>query len=639
MTTPSIKLAAAPLVAILVSAAAVPRAPETVQPNDNRHTAGVLANHVLSVKLEARTGLWYPEGEAGRALETAAFAEAGKPLSTPGPLIRVPVGTDVHASIHNTLAQPLTVFGFGATRGLSDSVVIGAGETKDVSFKATQIGTFYYAARRRLDFGGIRPSDDTQLGGAIVVDPVNARPSDRIFVISWWFTIDTTSPTGLGRGTMAINGLSWPHTERLDLVQGDSTRWRVVNLTESDHPMHLHGFYFRVDSKGNGVADSLYDRAHQRMAVTEVVNPFETMSLAWLPTRPGNWIFHCHYALHLSSLVALDNDRGSFDESMESHHMSDRPHQMYGLVMGIRVAPRGAVVRSTLEPRRIRLEVRERPNTYGKQSAYAFVMSGTPEASDPAAMPVPGPTLVLERGKPVAVTIVNRASDHAAVHWHGIELDASYPDGVPGWSGSGDNILPSINPGDSITVRFTPPRAGTFMYHSHFNEAQQMGGGLYGPIIVLDPGQRFDPDTDKVLFFGTAGAGRNVIMGPFPSYVMNGQTQPAAMDLKAGTQYRFRVLNLAGDFPLFFSFDNGDAPVTWRAVAKDGYALPDAQSTERPARFLSDPGEIFDFSYRPSAPGELALRFGPPPPPPGSPPPPPGFAPPPPTITVPVHVH
>ena len=637
MTTPSIKLAAALLLAFVVSTAATPHAPETVQPNDNRHPAGVLANHVLTLKLETRTGLWYPEGEAGRALESGAFAEVGKPLLTPGPLVRVTAGTEVHASIHNTFDKPLTVFGFGATRGLSDSVVIAAGETKDVSFKATEVGTFYYMARRKLDVGGLRPAEDSQLGGAIIVDPPNARRDDRIFVISWSFTIDPASPSGLGRGTMAINGLSWPHTERLDLVQGDSARWRVLNLTESDHPMHLHGFYFRVDSKGNGVVDSLYQRAQQRMAVTEVVSPFETMSLAWLPNRPGNWIFHCHYALHLSNLVALDTYRGAFDGSMESHHMSDRPHQMYGLVMGIRVAPHGPVARATVEPRQIRLEVRESPNKYGKQSAYAFVMSGTPEASDPAAMPIPGPTLVLERGKPVAVTIVNHASDHAAVHWHGIELE-SYPDGVPGWSGSGDNILPSVKSGDSITVRFTPPRAGTFMYHSHFNEAQQMGGGLYGPIIVLEPGQRFDPTTDKVLFFGTAGTTTNPIMGPYPLYVMNGQTQPAPMDLKAGTQYRFRVFNLAGDAPLFFSFDGADKPITWRAVAKDGYALPEQQATERPARFFSDPGEIFDFTYTPATPGELALRFGPPPAPPGSPPPPPGFSPPPPTVTVPVHV-
>lgn len=318
--------------------------------------------------------------------------------------------------------------------------------------------------------------------------------------------------------------------------------------------------------------------------------------------------------------------------------MSDRPHQMYGLVMGIRVAPRGQVARSTVPPRPIRLEVRERPNVYGTQSGYSFVVSGTPDANDPAAMPVPGPALILERGKPVAVTIVNHASDHASVHWHGIELE-SYPDGVPGWSGSGNSILPSINPGDSITVRFTPPRAGTFMYHSHFNEAQQMGAGLYGPIIVLEPGQKFDPETDKVLFFGTAGTLRNVVKGPFPDYLMNGKEHPEAMDLKTGTRYRFRVLNLAGDIPLLISFERGDAPITWRAVAKDGYTLPDVQATERPARFLSDPGEIHDFEYTPSAARELALKYGAPPPPPGSPPPPPGFFLPPPLVTVPVHVH
>ena len=49
---------------------------------------------------------------------------------------------------------------------------------------------------------------------------------------------------------MAINGLSWPHTERLTYTQGDSVHWRVVNFTEIDHPMHLHGFYFRLDVEG-----------------------------------------------------------------------------------------------------------------------------------------------------------------------------------------------------------------------------------------------------------------------------------------------------------------------------------------------------------------------------------------------------
>ena len=86
---------------------------------------------------------------------------------------------------------------------------------------------------------------------------------------------------------MAINGLSWPHTERIDLTQGDSAHWRVINLTEVDHPMHLHGFYFRVESKGDGVKDSVVTAAQQHLGVTEVVNPFETMSLSWLPIATG----------------------------------------------------------------------------------------------------------------------------------------------------------------------------------------------------------------------------------------------------------------------------------------------------------------------------------------------------------------
>jgi hypothetical protein len=114
------------------------------------------------------------------------------------------------------------------------------------------------------------------------------------------------------------------------------------------------------------------------------------------------------------------------------------------------------------------------------------------------------------------------------------------------------------------------------------------------------------------------------------------------MNLRAGTRYRFRLLNLAGDEPLVVALNQSpqpaSKPVEWRAVAKDGYPIPPARATLRPATLTFDPGEIYDFEYTPTVPGELALVFGPRPPPPGSPPLPPGFSPPAPTITVPVHV-
>src|SRR4051812_42645426 len=108
---------------------AIHRAPEIISANDNRQSAGTLKNGVLTVQLETRTGKWYPEGEHGGTLETAAWAEVGKPLQNPGPVIRVSAGTVVRASIHNTLAKPLTVYGFAAARGIKDSIVIASGAT------------------------------------------------------------------------------------------------------------------------------------------------------------------------------------------------------------------------------------------------------------------------------------------------------------------------------------------------------------------------------------------------------------------------------------------------------------------------------------------------------------------------------
>ena len=246
-------------------------------------------------------------------------------------------------------------------------------------------------------------------------------------------------------------------------------------------------------------------------------------------------------------------------------------------------------------------------------------------------MPIPGPTLVLERNKPVAITVINQAKDRASVHWHGIELD-SYPDGVPGWSGQGNEILPSIAPGDSLTVRFTPPRAGTFMYHSHFNESEQIASGMYAPIIVVEPGQQIDAERDRVLFFGTAGSFTNLAMGPVSEHLMNGQARPKPMDLKVGATYRFRLFNLADGGPTIVSLLSGKDPVSWRAVAKDGAQLPASQAIVRPATLMFEPGEIYDFELIPKK-GDYVLSFGL-----ASPPAPPGLPPNPPTRRVAVRV-
>jgi FtsP/CotA-like multicopper oxidase with cupredoxin domain len=587
-----------------------------IEINDNRLSAGTLEGNVLTVRLEAKNGAWYPEGPNGMSLPVAAFGEEGKPLQNPGPVIRIRAGMEVRAFVRNSLEKPLTLFGLPAPRGnTGDSVIVAPGEVREMRFRPMFAGTFYYAGqtgKSRL-FG--RLQEDSQLNGAIIVDPPGTAPvpNARVFLISWWVAPNPESPTGLERATFVINGRSWPHTEHLDAAQGDTLRWRWINMTELDHPLHLHGFYFRVDAVGNGANWTEYARTERRRAVTEVVAPGGTMAVTWSPERPGNWVFHCHFVGHISHLVSLGTVNGApAAESADHDHGGAAPmqHQMSGLVLGIRVAPRGTVTAGPKrEYRALRLLVRSKPNVYGDRPGYAYVLGGTPAERDTSTLALPGPTLVLEKGQPVAVTIVNQSQSAAAVHWHGIELE-SFPDGVPGWSGSGSSILPAIAPNDSLTVRFTPPRAGTFMYHSHFDEFDQIASGLYGSIVVVEPGKQYDGNTDRVMLFSDDGPTTNVLMGPFPRALLNGQAQPEPLELRAGVTYRFRLINIRTDYPASVTILDEGQPAQWRVVAKDGADLPSSQIKAGPATITFSAGEIYDVEFTPQVGQALALHFG-----------------------------
>jgi FtsP/CotA-like multicopper oxidase with cupredoxin domain len=584
-------------------------APPRIVPNDNRRPAGRLEGGVLTLHLEAREGMWHPHGPDRPGIRIGAFAEAGGPLQLPGPLIRVPSGTEVRISVRNGLDRPLAVFGLGERRGLSsDSVLIMPNETPTLRFTAGEPGTYYYVARTKQPQEVPGATLTGSLHGALIVDPpgTGGFAPDRVFVISSWFTFDTSTFSDLSRdAVLTVNGLAWPHTELVQATQGDTLRWRWINMTVLDHPMHLHGFHFRVDARGDGVRDSVYAPERRRLAVTEVVAPGTTLTTVWSPNRSGNWIFHCHLLSHMSPIAIVNAPYAG----RGAQHGHDAQHQMGMLVVGIKVKPFGWRVAEAREPRGLRLLVRSQPRVYGANPGWAFVLGGSTAERHIRALPVPGPTLVLTRDEPVAINLINQSHEPAAVHWHGIELE-SFPDGVPGWSGEGNRLLPSIAPGDSLTVRFTPPRAGTFMYHSHFNEMQQIGSGMYGAIVVLEPGEQYDPEMDRVLLFSDGGPWHAFTPGsPFPPTLLNGRSDPEPLRLRAGTRYRLRLINIQAETGLRVTLTKGGRPVEWRPIAKDGADLPPSLATARPAQLTFLPGEIHDFELTPTA-GELVLGFG-----------------------------
>src|SRR5688572_3312734 len=72
--------------------------------NDNRTSAGVLRRGVLRVNLDATWAGWRPDLDVDSAVSVQAFAERGKTPSIPGPLLRVPEGTEVRVSVRNLIA-------------------------------------------------------------------------------------------------------------------------------------------------------------------------------------------------------------------------------------------------------------------------------------------------------------------------------------------------------------------------------------------------------------------------------------------------------------------------------------------------------------------------------------------------------
>jgi FtsP/CotA-like multicopper oxidase with cupredoxin domain len=585
-------------------------APDRVSANDNRVPAGTLLDGILTVRLEMRQGEWHPDGETETGVQVRAFAEEGKGLQIPGPLIRVAEGTEIRVSVRNTTSDaPLVVHGLharGAASG-ADTIHVQAGGTREIRFVADAPGTYYYwgTTKDLPDFRN-RSSLDTQLYGALIVEPrgvaAEGDARDRVFVLGAWADQVSGQVTRSSMTRMVINGKSWPNTERLEHLAGDSVRWRVINASSLVHPMHLHGFYYRVTSRGDGRTDSIFAASSPpRMVVTQRLGPSQTMSLLWIPVRPGNWLFHCHDNVHILPGRPLP---GAPPVVQAAHHVRDHAREMMGgLVMAIHVRPNGSM-RVTPEPaavRRLRLVARVDTGGTPEEPAYGFALEEPSRSTSTSAL-LPGPTIVLRRGEPTAITVVNELPEATSVHWHGMELQ-SYFDGVPDFAGQPGRVAPAIAPRDSFVARFTPPRAGTFMYHTHVDEVRQQKAGLSGVMIVLEPTATFDPATDLSFLITTPRLEANSTV-----VYLNGSMSPATIEMRAGTRYRLRVLNLHTFRPsMRFEVRKDSALVMWRALAKDGADLPSTLATSRPASQQLGNGEIYDFELMPAVPGDLRI--------------------------------
>jgi FtsP/CotA-like multicopper oxidase with cupredoxin domain len=575
--------------------------PPPLVANDNRIPAGQFISGALNLHLELRRARWYPEDEKAGYRDVYAFAEQGRPPQSSGPLIRVPQGTHIHATVRNMLPSPAKIYGLHGHPGdPNDALNLAPNEIRELQFPAGEPGTYMYWATTSDKALEGRSGEESMLFGAFVIDPEGAKPDDRIFVLGIW---RKNTEAEIEQQIPSINGKSWPYSEHLTYKVGQVAHWRVINPTLTEHAMHLHGFYFTVDGVGDGERYERYPEEQRRLGVTEHIGVGHVFEMTWTPQRAGNWLFHCHMLAHMSKPQEL-HPKEAQGMAYPSGH--DQSGGMGGLVLGITVLPGAAPLPAptvTKAPRRLQLVISTNPD---KIPLYKL------EVNDPmvsahqdknAPQPLLGPPILLTRGEATEIEVKNLTSEPTAIHWHGIELE-SYYDGVAGWTGSGEQTTPAITPGSSFVARMTPPRAGTFIYHTHWHDETQLLNGIYGPLIVLEPGHKYDQEHDRTIVFST---GQYAPLGLM--LLVNGTPQPDPLLLRTGTQYRFRFINITrNDMDLRVRLVRKDVPMQWKVVAKDGADLPPAQLKFSIAEMGVPVGSTCDVEFQAKSEGNLDLQ-------------------------------
>lgn len=234
---------------------------------------------------------------------------------------------------------------------------------------------------------------------------------------------------------------------------------------------------------------------------------------------------------------------------------------------------------------------------------------------------IPGPVIRVTEGDTLRVTLRNELDEPTSIHWHGLHVPNAM-DGVTGVTQDG------VPPGGSFVYEFVVSHAGTFMYHSHAQDAaKQIDAGLYGPLIV-DPqpaaaqATAFDREYVMMLSaWNVPAASSGDSMDDMPGmessaaesetdpgasmsmaynyYTINGKAYPEvpAWETDEGDLIRVRIINISNlVHPMHLH------GMDFKVVAKDGESLPAAQQTVMNTLPVNA-GETYDLVILADSPG------------------------------------
>ncbi|TIL97409.1 MAG: multicopper oxidase family protein, partial [Mesorhizobium sp.] len=184
---------------------------------------------------------------------------------------------------------------------------------------------------------------------------------------------------------------------------------------------------------------------------------------------------------------------------------------------------------------------------------------------------LPGPEIRIRQGERLRVAVENKLNEETTVHWHGLRVPNAM-DGVPHLTQA------PISPGETFAYEFDAVDAGTFWYHPHHRSFEQVGRGLYGPLIVeeADP-IRVDREVTWVLsdWRLTQTAEMREDFGNRHDMMHNGRVGntvtingrvPDVFQVRKGERIRLRLINAANARIFGLDFGNHQPAV----IALDG---------------------------------------------------------------------
>ena len=163
---------------------------------------------------------------------------------------------------------------------------------------------------------------------------------------------------------------------------------------------------------------------------------------------------------------------------------------------------------------------------------------------------VPGPEIRVRQGDRLRAIVENGLDEETTIHWHGVRVPNAM-DGVPHLTQA------PIRPGEKFKYDFVLHDAGTYWYHPHQRSFEQVGRGLYAPLIVEEK-QPIQVDRDLVWVLddwrmngsGQIGDGFGsrhdaTMAGRVGNTVTINGRLPRALGVRSGERVRLRLINAA----------------------------------------------------------------------------------------------